>query len=266
MSNNERQYGTKRDNMAKAKLHEILAVESDLRGQYEKIYAESKVTFEKKGEHFLGFHKSLKMFDVARENEEAAAEQHKELVTTVDEKLRHTWRYITKYFDCLLQKESTNAFAKADLVIDDVVLGEQLPATFLLGMEQRLKKVRELYEIIPTLQPGIAWVVDTTQRPGVFRAQNAERANKTEQVIQHKILVAPTDNHPAQIEKWSEQLPVGVYTQDRWTGMISPARKAELLERLDTLIAAIKKARQRANQVEVVKADIAQKIFNYIHS
>ncbi len=252
--------------MTTPKLHEILAVESDLRGQYEKILAETKVTFEKKTEHFLGLHKSLKMFDSFREIEEAAAEVHKEVVTTVDEKLKHTWKYAVKYFDCLLQKETTNTTATADLVIDGVVLGERLPATFLLGMEERIKKIRDLYESIPTLQPGTTWVEDQTQRPGLFKALYPEKANKTEQSIQHKVLVAPTDKHPAQIEKWTEQVPVGIYAQDRWSGMISPARKAELLERLDILLAAVKKARQRANQADVVKGDIAQRLYNFVHN
>jgi len=251
--------------MATPKLHEILAVESDLKGQYEKIFAETKVTLDKKPDHFLGFHKSLKMFDSSREHEEAAAEQHKELVTTIDEKLKHTWKYVVKYFDVLLQKEATNQTALADLVVEGSVLAEKIPATFLLGMEERVKKLRELYESIPTLQPGVSWEEDKTQRPGVFKAQHPEKANKTEQVIQHKVLVAPTDKHPAQIEKWSEQIPVGVYTNDRWSGMISPARKAELMEKIDVLLGAIKKARQRANQAEVVKGNIAQKFYDFIH-
>lgn len=251
--------------MATPKLHEILAVESDLKGQYEKIFAESKVTFEKKPDHFLGFHKSLKMFDSQRENEEPAAEQHKELVTTVDEKLKHTWKYIVKYFDVLFQKEATNQTAIADLVVEGIVIAEKIPATFLLGMEDRVKRIREVYETIPTLQPGVAWEEDKTQRPGVFKAAHSEKANKTEQIIQHKVLVAATDHHPAQIEKWSEQVPVGAYTNDRWSGMISPARKAEMLEKIDVLLGAIKKARQRANQAEVVKGNIAQKFYDFIH-
>jgi hypothetical protein len=251
--------------MTKAKLHELLAVESDLKGQFEKIFAESKVTFEKKPDHFLGFHKNLKMFDSSREHEEAAAEQHKALVTTVDEKLKHTWKYAVKYFDALLQKEATNQTAMADLVVAGNVIAEKVPATFLLGMEDRLKRMRDLYESIPTLQPGVEWAKDEAERPGVFKAAYAEKANKTEQTIQHKILVPPTDKHPAQIEKWTEQVPVGVYSNDRWSGMVSPARKAELLEKVDMLLNAVKKARQRANQAEVVKNNIAQKFFEFIH-
>jgi hypothetical protein len=171
-----------------------------------------------------------------------------------------------KYFDCLLQKEATNQTAVADLVVDGVVLAQKLPATLLLGWETRIKQIRELYEAIPTLQPGVAWEEDKNQRPGVFRAQNVEKAHKTEQRIQHKILVAADDHHPAQVEKWSEQVPVGIFTQERWSGMVSPAKKAELLEKIDTLLVAVKKARQRANQAEVVQGTVTQKLYEFIHN
>jgi len=251
--------------MAAPKLNEILSIENDLKGQYEKILTESKATFDKKADHFLGHHKSLKMFDQSREHEEAAQEQHKELVTTVQEKLDHTWKTLAKYFDLLLVKESTNQSACADLVVDGTVLAEKVPATFLLGMEERLKKVRELYDSIPTLQPGTAWIPDATQRKGVYRAEHPEKALRTEQTIKSMVLYEATKEHPAQIDKWTEQIPIGAYTIERWSGMLSPAEKARLMERIDMLLASVKKARQRANQTEITKREIAKSFFEFIH-
>lgn len=252
--------------MAAPKLNEILSIENDLKSGYEKIMAESKVTFDKKADHFQAHHKTLKMIDQSREHEEAAQEQHKELVTTVGEKLDHSWKYIAKYFDGLLVKEATNQMAVADLVVDGQVLAEQVPATFLLGMEERLKKVRELYDAIPTLQPGITWKEDPTQRKGVYRAEFPEKTLRTEQTIKSKVLYEATKEHPAQIDKWTEQVPIGTYTTERWSGMLSPAEKAKLISRIDELLAAVKKARQRANQTEIVKRDIAKKFYEYIHA
>jgi hypothetical protein len=251
--------------MAAPKLNEILSIENDLKGQYEKILTESKATFDKKADHFLGHHKSLKMFDQSREHEEAAQEQHKELVTTVQEKLDHSWKTLAKYFDLLLVKESTNQSACADLVVDGTVLAEKVPATFLLGMEDRLKKVRELYDSIPTLQPGTAWTPDATQRKGVYHAEHPEKTLRTEQTIKSKVLYEATKEHPAQLDKWTEQIPIGTYTTERWSGMLSPAEKARLMERIDTLLGAAKKARQRANQTDITKREIAKSFFEYIH-
>jgi len=71
----------------KQKLHELLAVESDLKNKFHQIAEETAVTFTKKADHFQGALRTLKMVDAAREHEEAAGEVRKELVTTVDDKL-----------------------------------------------------------------------------------------------------------------------------------------------------------------------------------
>ena len=251
--------------MAQPKLHELLAVESDLKNEFDKITEEAKTTFSKKNDHFQGHIKTLKMFDESRTKEEVGAEQHKEIVTTVADKLDYAAKTVIRYFDALLQKETTNQTACSDLILDGVTIAEKVPATFLLGMEDRLKKLRAVYEEIPTLPPGIAWDVDPAQRPGVFRTVHAETAMKTEQTIQHKVLYPHTENHPAQIEKWTEHIPVGMFSLQRWCSMISPARKSELLGRIDSLIKAVKQARQRANSAEVVSAHIAKKFFDYIN-
>lgn len=131
------------------KLHEVLAVEADLEGAA-KILDEALVTFNKKVDHFSGHHKTLKMFDEARVTEEEGAEEHKEIVTTVDQKLAYLTKPIAKWWDALAQKERTNQEARADLVIDGEVLLEQVPATMLLGLESRLRMVRNVFDAIPT--------------------------------------------------------------------------------------------------------------------
>jgi hypothetical protein len=50
--------------MAKtASLHELLAVEGDLEGEYKKITAEAEVTFNNKAHLFQGFLTKTKLFD-----------------------------------------------------------------------------------------------------------------------------------------------------------------------------------------------------------
>lgn len=248
-----------------AKLHELLAVEGDLEGIFKKIVQETIATFTKKPEHFLSWHKQLQMFDSEREKEQVAAEEHKEMVTTVMEKLDYSKDSMIRYFDAILQKELTNQIAKADLTVDGVVIGKDLPATFLLGMETRLKIVRGIYEAIPTLSPGIRWVEDKESGKGIYKADKAEVKSKTEKTFQSKILVEPTKEHPAQIEKWSENVAIGDFVTERWSGMLSPAEKSQVLKRINDLIQAVKKARQRANTTEVIKNNVGSKLFDYIH-
>lgn len=250
--------------MGKAQLHELIAVEGDLKDTYGKLSSEALVTFEKRTEHFMGHTRTLTMKDALRQDEEGAGFESKALVSTVDEKLAHVNKSAVAYIDAVAQKEATNQTAKADLVVDGIVVAKDLPATLLLGLEDKIKKTRMLYEKIPTLQPGVEWVTDTSQRPGVYKAAHTEERLKTEQVIKHIVVVPPTDRHPAQIDKVADQVPVGVFRTEKTSGMITPADKAARMERLDKLQEAVKKARMRANCTEVVPVKIGQMLFDYI--
>lgn len=247
------------------KLFEILTVEADVENKVKTIMQEAMTTFQKRSEHFVGSIRTLKMFDDGRQNEEAGFEERKDLVTTVQKKLDYTWESIIKYYDVIAQKEVGNQNTHADVIIDGKTLLTGMPATLLLGLESRLKKVREMYLTIPTLAPGTEWVPDESIGEGVFRAKFPEIRHRTEKTVEHKIIVQPTKEHPAQVEKWTSSVPVGNFTTDRWCGMISPAKKSQLLDRIDTLIEAVKQARQRANEVQLENVKVGEIIKNFIH-
>ena len=204
------------------------------------------------------------MFDEDRQQEAAAFQEGKEMVTTVLDKLEYTAESIAPYFDVLVQKETTNQHATANLMVDGIEIAKDLPATFLLGLENRLKIVRGVYEQIPTLAPGIKWEKDPT-RPNTYRTEKPEVTSKTEKTFIVKVLYEATKEHPAQVEKIPENATVGLYEKQTWCGMLSPAEKSDLLGRIDRLIRAVKQARQRANNTEVVNVKIGEKLFNFIN-
>lgn len=253
--------GTKKE----PKLHEVLAVEADLEGNAKRVLEEAQVTFSKKGDHFMGYHKTLKMFDEARMAEEEGSEEHKDPITTVQAKLDYIRTPVAKWFDVLAQKERTNQDARADLVVDGEVLLEDMPATFLLGLESRLKLVRGVYETIPTHPPAVVWEEDPGKGAGHFRSKYPEKRDKTEKTTAYEIMVPPTKEHPAQVNTWPENKKVGVLTTERWTTTISPAEKSNLLGRIDELLRAVKKARQRANSAPLVKVKVGRRLLDFIH-
>jgi len=244
-----------------SELHELLAVEGDLQGTFKKIMSETIATFTKKEGHFMGEIKTLQMFD---ESEKETAPERTELVTTVGEKLDYMFKSIVNYFDALLQKESTNQAALSSVVIDGHIITEPLPATFLLGMESRLKEIRTVIEGVPTLQPGVKWIKDETERKGVYVTEFPVEKFKTAKTFKHKVLYEATDKHPAQIEKWDENENVGKYVITKWSGNLTPLEKSEMLERTDKLIRAVKQARQKANKAEVTKIYVSDVFKNYI--
>lgn len=246
------------------KLHEILAVESDQSNIYRKLSEETITTFSKKPDHFKGFKKRLEMFNEADAKLAEASDEQKEIVTTVHAKLDYFNETAIRYLDVVLQKEATNQLAKADIEVDGAKIAIDVPATFLLGLEDKLAKIREVYAAAPTIDPGVKWDLDANLGEHVYRQAVPEKKHKTAKQFKHQILVQPTDKHPAQVEKWEEQVPVGQYIQENFSGMISPAEKSALLGRIDKLIMAVKQARQRANTQEVVKATVGKELLNFI--
>jgi hypothetical protein len=244
-----------------AQLHEVLAVEGDLSTVATKMIQEAIITFTKKPETYRGQTRTLTMFESSREGE--GVTEYKTVADTVPAKLLYVSKAVESHWNVVAEKEEANQRAIADLVVEGKVLATALPATYLLGLETRMKSIRELIEATPTLDPSLTWTRDETAGVDIFRAQD-KVAMRTEKTVKHKILVEPTDKHPAQVEKWNEDVPVGRIETVNYSGMISPARKAVLLSRVDAIIRGTKKARQRANTVEVKNADVASAIFGYI--
>lgn len=246
-----------------SKMHELLAVEADAQGQYKTILKETKKDFSDKANLFTGSLRRLEVFDDTDKTD--FPEEHLAITTTVQERLVYTSNFVIRYYDVMLQKESTNQLAKADIEADGVTIAKDVPATCLLGLESRLRELREVYANIPTLQSGVEWEKDETIGKGVWKMTHAEEKLRTAKKFQFQVLYKATDKHPAQIEKWEEQVPTGKFIKNVWSGMVSSAEKARLLGNVDTLITAVKKARQRANTQEVVKANIGKALFDFIH-
>lgn len=247
--------------MGKSQLHELLAVEADLTNTVRSLMQEAENTFTKKSSHFDGQTRAIKYLSDARQGENAT--EHKEVVTTVNDKLDYVFRHMSRLYDALYQKEEANQRAKADLVVDGAVLIEGAPATFLLGMEGRLKQLRDMFIAIPTLYPAKKWVPSDADGDGIWKTDEAVTM-RSEKDRKHKVLYEATKEHPAQITEWNEDVAVArietVYRSGAWT----PKRKADVLDRLDKLLRAVKKARQRANTVEVQSEHVADKLFEYL--
>jgi len=140
------------------KLHEILAVESSLEKAATNLTAESIRTFSKDN-LFSGEVKTLTMFREDEQNQNTT--EVRKLETTVMENLEYLVKPVSDWLDVVLQKDATNQLAKADIVLSNgTVVAKDVPATFLLGLESKLNKLREMYLQIPTLEPGIEWCND----------------------------------------------------------------------------------------------------------
>lgn len=244
------------------KFHELLAVEGDLQRTAEHVCAEAETTFGNRQAHFWGQTKTVRFFDEARSGENT--EETKAMESTVDDKLGYVAQMTSRYYDAVLQKDMTNQKAKADLIVEGKTIAANLPSSFLLGLEQKLARLRAVYNVMPTLNPGTVWIPDPDQGEGVFVSEVVKQM-KTEKVIKPIVLYEATKEHPAQVKETSTDVPVAAIETTAFSGMLTVARKSEILDRLDKLIRAVKKARQRANNIDAEKAKVGMKLFDYIN-
>lgn len=243
------------------KLHELLAVIDDRKSHAKAIQDETIHTLKERNDLFLEHERRLDLFEETEM--ETPVERHA-MGGTVPEKLKYMANATIGLYDTLLTMETTNQTAKADLTINGETLATDLPGTFLLNMEKRLHTVRQVLLHTPTLPSGKVWELDEQKGQYVYKSRDPEKSYKTEKDFAYKVLVEATKEHPAQIEKWNDTKEVGMYTREIWCSMISSADKSAMLSRVDELIREVKKARQRANNVEVVQAKIGKKLFEHI--
>jgi hypothetical protein len=242
------------------KLHELLAVEPDLKGAAEKILAETVNTFSKKSGHFQA---QVRRYQPFEEGGESFPDENQEMVTTVPKKLEWTQKVVAKYLDAVAAKETSNTTASAVLEIDGKpLIDTPLPATLLLALEGRLKQIREVYYAIPTLDPGEQWTYDGKTRT---YESAPTKSFRTKKVMKNHVKAEATEKHPAQVEVYTEDVQVGAWTTKKWSGALTPSEKADLLERIDDLIQAVKRARQRANDCMAAQSNIADVLFKFIH-
>lgn len=245
--------------MSRGKLHELLAVEPDLRGAAEKILNEHAATFTKKHGLFLG---QVRTYQPADDQGEELPEEIQHLNTTVEEEMEYVRKIVARYWDAVAQKETANTEAKADIVVEDEIFLKNVPATLLLALEGKLKQLRECYQQLPTLPPTDDWKFDTDV--GHFKTRPIT-TKRTKKIMKNHVLANATDKHPAQVQVYTEDETVGHWQTVKHCGMLPPIRKAAILERIDNLQRAVKQARRRANSCEVKPVEVADKLFSYIH-
>ena len=244
-----------------AKMHELLAAESTVAGNYNTILGET--------EHVFGQPKSF-LKEIAAKTYFDAADKHLDtstedaMKTTVNDRLNWFGKSFTKFMDIQIQKDKTNQSAKADIVLDDgSTIYKDVPATTLLMMETKLSDVRKVFEKIPTLDAGTKWEFNSAER--LWETHPAPTFT-TKKTFVPLVLAQATDKHPAQVKEGYEDKPVAKVEKTIFSGMITSGAKADLLGRLDALIAAVKKARQRANATDVAEAKkFGEAVFGYIY-
>jgi hypothetical protein len=236
------------------KLHELLAVEDGLEKQANKCRTDLAATFEKKRHLFE--EKRITFIPMA-EGEQPSVEAQSDLQSTVGKELKWLSGFVVKALDASYQVAETNTTARADVQDEDgKVLMKDVPATALLELEKRVAELGTLIHGIPTLDPAKGFGADSQRGEGVFKAREVLKT-RTRKVTKPIVKYEATKEHPAQTELITEDVPVGKLQEQEWSGLITPAQKGDLINKVEVLSRAIRRARSRANDATV---DTSKKI------
>ena len=242
-----------------AKLYEILAVERDLNKSAQDEIKRVSGVFAKPdllvGQNIL-YHALI-------EGNPPIPNEVTLLAHTVKDELVKLQKVVGSYVDVAVQKEVSNTRTAAIVYIDNEEFLPELPATALLNLETRLEEIRKAYEAIPTIDVTERWTFDSAQ--GCYVSAVRERM-RTKKVYRNHVKAEATKEHPAQVEVYQEEMPMYRVETVIQSGMLTPVEKRQRLERITALQIAVKKARQRANDIDVPNICVAAKIFAYINA
>lgn len=238
------------------KLHELLAVEPDLKARALKAAKAAIEVFS--SNQLSGQHRRYRPLE---EDGAPRADEHQNLAATADEVVGAFSATFSRWLDAAIQKEITNRGTSADVVVDGKTILSDFPAPALLNLEAKLAEIRKVIAAIPTLDGAEVW--DWSKDQGHY-VTPARITYSTKKVPKAFVKYEATKEHPAQVETFVEDVRVGEWSTVLMSGAISPVEKVQRMQRVDDLLVAVKQARQRANNIDAESTKVGAQIFEYI--
>jgi hypothetical protein len=178
-----------------------------------------------------------------------------------EEVLRRTAATLTRLFDVTATKDWANCVAKADVTVDGRTLVKDAPVSYLLFLEKQLTDLHTFVKKLPVLDAAEAWSHDPST--DAWKTEPVKTI-KTKKVPRNHVKAEATEKHPAQVEVYYEDIPVGYWTTVKFSGALPAVRINELLERVESLQAAVKFAREEANGTAVTDQHVGDAVFGYL--
>lgn len=240
------------------KLCQINALVSGRKGEVEKAVTEI-YKIAQKPELFTGRERVYRPHDDVN-GEKLPRESQKIQFTTANliNQARTKW---TELWDLTLTQDSANQMAKADITVDGQVVLANVPVTNLLFLEKQINDVETFIGKLPTPDSSENWEHDSNT--GCLRS-NAAESLRTKKEPTHYEKAPATKEHPAQVEFFHRDVPVGVWTTTQFSGAIPADDKAAMLVRVKKLKDAVKMAREQANLIDVEAKKSGDALLGYV--
>lgn len=172
---------------------------------------------------------------------------------------------LTRLFDVTAAMDWTNTTARADIVIlgedEPVILVKDAPISYLMFLEKALVNLETVIRKLPVLPATESWTFDPNS--DVYKSQPIG-TTKTNKVRRSHVLYEATDKHPAQVEPYTEDIPIGTWHTVKFSGALPAEQINKMLARVVKLGEAVKFAREQANMVDVIDPKPGRRILEYV--
>jgi hypothetical protein len=241
----------------KAKLNQVIAIE---KGAKNRLYAAITELHKnaQKPDLYYGFSKS---YEPKEEGGEQFPPEQKKVLMRSDDVLSETKKLFTEFLDITATKDFANVTAKADVIIGGNTLIKDVPVPYLLFLEKQLTDLRTFVDKMPVLDESDDWRKDDAT--GLFKTEPT-KTHRTSKVQEAIVLYDATEKHPAQTQLITKDVIVGYWNQTKQSGAITRGDKRKLLERIESVLSAVKSAREEANSVEAPEKKVGEDILGYI--
>jgi hypothetical protein len=239
------------------KLNQIIAIEGGLKTSTKRDLTDAYHKLQQKTP-LSGIARTYKPKD---EEGDQLPEEKTLVQTRVEDVLGDVSESLTRLFDVTLTKESANGKATADVTVDGKVIVKDAPVTYLLFLEKQLVDLKTTIAALPTLDPAETWTKNAATGDWVTEVSQTTRSKK---VPRNWEKAPATDKHPAQVEIFHEDVIVGTWNTQKFSGALPRERAKVLQSRVDELLTAVKFAREEANGLEVTDVKTGKKVFDYL--
>ncbi|MEU5088170.1 hypothetical protein [Streptomyces sp. NPDC021356] len=178
-----------------------------------------------------------------------------------EEILRETAASLTRLFDVTATKDWANRTACADVTVDGRTVIAEVPVSYLLFLEKQLTELHAFVRKLPVLDAAESWTLDPSTD---WWKTDPVRTIRTKKVPRNHVKAEATDKHPAQVEVYHEDVPIGYWTTVKFSGALPARRVNELLDRVEKLQQAVKFAREEANGTDVTDQRVGDAVFGYL--
>ncbi|SES11995.1 MULTISPECIES: hypothetical protein [Lentzea] len=239
------------------KLNQIIAVEKSVKGGTLRDLTDAHHGLQKPA-LLAGISRTYQPKD---EDGEVLPPESTRVQIKAEDVLRKTAAVMTRLFDVTATKDWANCVAKADVVVDGETLLRDVPVSYLLFLEKQLTDLHTFVKKLPLLDAAEDWSFD--ESADYWRTEQV-RTIRTKKVPRNHVKAEATEKHPAQVEVYYEDIPVGYWNTVKFSGALPARRVNELVDRVEKLQHAVKFAREEANNMEITDQRVGGVLFAYL--